>query len=304
MAMDERKQALAKRMQDWQAPTTPRTPPKQLPTATPEQIGQHLDGIRRNLQSERPALPMISGQTKPASECSVNATAETFQEPSSISSTTGAHAVAKRAPRQTGTRPGGIGAVALRSANTAAQDLATATGRDPAQANRAWRTFLPPRLVEEMTGIRQHAIPTDREYLQIIGLSWAARRVIVCEVSARKLALFLAICEPAAAKPSPERLRKIIAVGIAAFGSRGTREMAENEAMARARLRPWEAALYEFPEWAIAGAFTFCNRNTHPPRPDEVRDAAAIAEGGLCWFVERARAMVDYVRSVRPEWLK
>ena len=80
--------------------------------------------------------------------------------------------------------------------------------------------------------------------------------------------------------------------------------MAENEAMARARLRPWEAALYHFPEWAIAGAFTYCNRSTHPPRPDEVRDAAAIAEGGLCWFVERARAMVDYVQCERPEWLK
>jgi len=304
MAMDERKQALAKRMQDWQAPTTPRTPPPKLPTATPEQIGQHLDAIRQSLSSGQPALPSTSGQTQLASEPSGNPAERISTKPSIFSATTGQNAPATRAPNSTGTRPGGIGAVALRSANTVAQDLATATGRDPAQANLAWRTFLPPRLVEEMTGIRQHAIPTDREYLQIIELSWAARRVIICEVSARKLALFLDICEHAAAKPSPERLRQIVAVGIAAFGSRGTREMAENEAMARARLRPWEAALDQFPEWAIAGAFTYCNRNTHPPRPDEVRDAAAIAEGGLCWFVWRARAMVDYVQQERPEWLK
>lgn len=304
MAMDERKQALAKRMQDWQAPTTPRTPPPKLPTATPEQIGQHLDGIRRSLQSGELASPSTSGQTQLASEPFGNAAERISTKPSLSSATTGQDAPGIRERNSTGTRPGGIGAVALRSANTAAQDLATATGRDPAQANRAWRTFLPPRLVEEMTGIRQHAIPTDREYLQIIGLSWAARRVIVCEVSARKLALFLDICEPAAAKPSPERLRQIIAVGLAQFGTRSTREMAENEAMARARLRPWEAALDQFPEWAIAGAFTYCNRGTHPPRPDEVRSAALTAEGGLRWHVERARTMVDYVQQERPEWLQ
>lgn len=154
-----------------------------------------------------------------------------------------------------------------------------------------------------MVGVRQHSIPTDREYLQITGLSWAARRVIVCEVSARKLALFMEFCETAAELPTPERLRQIIAMGIAQFGHRSTREMASNEAMARARLRPWEAALEDLPEWAIAGAFTYCNRATHPPRPDEVRDAAAKAEDGLRWFVERARAIVDHVQQERPEWL-
>lgn len=142
-----------------------------------------------------------------------------------------------------------------------------------------------------------------REYLTIPGLSFDARPVIVCEISARKLSAFVNTCGPAAVPATPKRLRQIIAAGIAQFGGRATREMAESEGAASTRLRPWEAALEGYPEWAIAGAFTYCNQGIHPPRPAEVASACQRAAGSMIWLYRRAVDVLAYVEAERPQWL-
>ncbi len=140
-----------------QAKVPPESPSAELSLRS---IGKAL-GLQTG---HRPSIPN-SGQTLRASACSASPVGKTSASRSSTSSTTGRALQARAGPRATGKPVGAPGAARLRK-GTAHQDLQSLAARDPEACRAAWRTFLPPKLREQMAGIHRSKIGWRTERMQ------------------------------------------------------------------------------------------------------------------------------------------
>jgi len=153
--------------------------------------------------------------------------------------------------------------------------LAEEACKNPTAIDAAWNRYFPPPLVTALNGIKRNTSipPLATGQLEISALSSNISTVRLRKHGYETLIEGLAALGPLAIPATEDGLAEEVAVGRASFGARALPSV-DGEAIARAELDVWIAALEGLPRWLVKAAFTQANAAVHPPRPVEVKAIA------------------------------